>query len=146
MKTRIMLHAVVGVFCLAVASGCATSGGTTAKAASADPKVEVTKVLGEWGSALATKNLDSIMTFYSDSFKDGEGRDKMALKDFIKGAIDQGYLDGAKVDVAAAQVSVNGAEAVVAPVSLSGNMGEISLSLSLKKEANGWRIVSSGQA
>lgn len=147
MSKRIMLKATIGVFCLALAMGCATSGGAKKEAkATADPKVEITKVVGDWGGALATKDIEKIMAYYSDAFKDGEGRDKAALKDFIKGAIDAGYLDGAKVNVAAAQVAVTGDQATVSPISLSGSMGEISLSLTLKKEAAGWHIVGSSQA
>lgn len=129
--------------------GCATSGGgsaTTSAPKGADDKAVIAKTLGEWGSALAAKDVDKIVSFYSDSFQGDDGMNKAGLKEFLGGVISAGYLDGAKVDVAAAQISVNGEEAVVAPLSLSGNMGAISLSLSLKKEAGTWRITSSTQA
>ena len=149
MKTKFMMQTIVGMCCLAMAFGCATSGGGTAKtkaAAGGDEKTAITKMLGEWSSALASKDVNKIMPFYSDSFKNDEGMDKAGMQELIAGAISQGYLDGAKVDVASAQVSVNGEEAVVAPVNLSGDMGALSLSFSLKKEAGTWRIASSRQA
>ena len=142
-----MMQTIVGTCCLAMAFGCATSGGGTAKTkAGGDEKTAITKMLGDWSSALASKDINKIMPFYSDSFKNDEGMDKAGMKELIAGAISNGYLDGAKIDVASAQVSVNGEEAVVAPVNLSGDMGALSLSISLKKEAGTWRIASSRQA
>lgn len=129
-----------------MAAGCATAGGGSAAAKGVDDQTAITKTLGEWGSALAAKNVDSILAFYSDSFRDEEGRDKSTLKQFLQDVIANGYLDGAKVDVATAQISINGSEAVVAPVALSGDMGGISLSISMKKEGGAWKITSSGQA
>lgn len=125
--------------------GCATAGGG-ATAKGVDEKTAIASTLGDWGSALASKNVDSILAFYSDAFRDQEGRDKATLKRFLEEVIANGYLDGAKVDVASAQISVNGEEAVVAPLTLSGDMGAVSLSLSMKKEAGSWRIVSSSMA
>ena len=148
MKTRILMQTVLGVCCLAMAFGCATAGGSAAAKAPSggDDKAAITKTLGDWGSALASKNVDTILAFYSDAFKDDEGRDKASFKELIEGVIANGYLDGAKIDLASAQVSVTGEEAVVAPIALSGDMGAISLSVSLKKETSGWRITTSRQA
>jgi len=147
-KTKFVVQAVVMVCCLGMAFGCATSGGAAAKAPASggDDKAAVTQTLAQWSGALAGKNIDNIMAFYSDSFKDDEGRDKAGIKELIEGAIANGYLDGAKVDLASAQVSINGDAAVVSPVQLSGDMGAISLSVSLKKETAGWRITGSSQA
>ena len=149
MNTKHWIHLIVAVCCLGLVLGCATSGSgkTAAKAApGADEKTAITKTLGDWSSALKSKNIESIMAFYSDAFQDGEGRDKAGIKDLIQGAISAGYLDGAKIDLASAQVTVTGDQATVAPVSLSGDMGAISLSVSLKKESGSWHIVSSHQA
>lgn len=149
MKTKWMMQAVLVVCCMALAAGCATSGGgakTTKAAPGADEKTAITNVLNEWSAALASKNVDKILAFYSDSFKDDEGRDKAGIRELIEGAISQGYLDGAKVELASTQVTVNGAQAVASPVTLSGNMGSISLSVSFKKEAKGWLISGSSQA
>jgi len=137
--------------CLGLAFGCATGGGGTAAAkpapaAGGDDRAAVAKALMDWSGALKAKNIDQIMGFYSDSFKDDEGRDKAGIKELIEGAIANGYLDGAAVDLASAQVTVTGDAATVSPVQLSGDMGAISLSVSLKKEAGKWVITSSGQA
>lgn len=146
MKTKSFSRLLVLAGCVLSAMGCATSGGGSAATAApkgADDKAVIAKTLGEWGSALAAKDVDKIVSFYSDSFKSDDGTGKDGLKEFLGGVISAGYLDGAKVDVAGAQISVNGEEAVVAPLNLSGNMGAATLSLSLKKEAGTWRIVSS---
>lgn len=149
MKTKSFSRVLVLAGCVLSVMGCATSGGGSKEAAApkgADDKAAIAKTLGEWGSALAAKDVDKIVSFYSDSFTGDDGMNKSGLKEFLGGVISAGYLDGAKVDVAGAQISVNGEEAVVAPLSLSGNMGAITLSLSLKKEAGAWRITSSTQA
>lgn len=147
MKTKIMVQMAVVLFGLVTTLGCATSGGATAKApAASGDQAAITKTLGEWGSALGAKNLDQILAFYSDSFRDDEGRDKAAVKEMLEGVISAGYLDGAKIDLDGAQYSVNGEEAVVSPITLSGDMGSISVAISLKKEAGGWKISGSSQA
>ncbi len=146
MKSKILAQAMTMALCMAFAVGCASTGGSTEAAKPVDEKAAIAKVLQDWGASLATKNVDSIMTHYSDAFSDGDGRGKAELKSFIQDAIANGYLDGAKVDVATAQITVNGDEAVAVPVGLSGDMGSMAFSISLKKEASGWRIVSSNQA
>jgi ketosteroid isomerase-like protein len=143
---KFAMRSVLLLGCLGLAFGCATSGGSAEPPKGVDEKAAIEKTLGEWGAALAAKDVPKILAFYSESFKNDEGMDKNGMKELIDGAIANGYLDGAKVITAGAQITVNGEDAVVAPVTLSGNMGELSLGLSLKKEAGSWRIISSRQA
>lgn len=145
MSKKMLVQCVVGVLSAVFAFGCATTGGGTA-AKPVDDKAAVAKVINDWAAALASKNIESILTFYSDKFSDAEGRDKTAVKEFIQGAIDNGYLDGVKVDLAAAQITVAGDQATASGVRLFGDMGEITITLGLAREAQGWRIVSSSGA
>ncbi|MDZ4861335.1 MAG: nuclear transport factor 2 family protein [Candidatus Hydrogenedentes bacterium] len=146
MQSKAFLNLCICLFAMAVAVGCATTGGGDAAAQKpADDKAAITKVLNDWGAALATKNIDTIVTFYSDSFSDSDGRGKPEMKGFLQEVIDAGYLDGAKVDLTTTVITVNGDQATATPVNLSGDMGAIPLSLTLKKEAAGWRIASSSQ-
>jgi len=50
------------------------------------------------------------------------------------------------VSTETAQVTINGDDATVSPVTLSGSAGSMSLNLALKKEEGIWRIVSATEA
>lgn len=119
-------------------AGCAT---TSAKGPSDEE--QVAGVVAGWKSAFEANDLDAIMSFYSENYNSSQGGNKAGLRDFLDTAIKRDYLKDAKVDITAAEVKVEGGMAQVAPVRLSGLRGGMNLKLDLKKEADGWRIVSS---
>lgn len=123
------------VLTVALAAGCASVG----KGPSDDELIK--GALGTWKTALVAKNVDQLMTVYSDSYKDAEGRGKSDMKTFVSDAISQGYLDEVKVDVENSTVTLDGAKATTAPVTISSAAGSMSLSMAWAKEANAWKIV-----
>lgn len=119
-----------------LASGCAGFGkGPT------DQEL-IAGVLKEWTAALVANDLDKLMATFSENFSGDRGAGKDELREFLKGAIDQGYLEGAEVSMTDAVTTIDGQTATVSPVGLSGSYGALELELKLAKEADGvWRIV-----
>lgn len=131
---------VVSVAVLAVlVCGCMTGG------KGPDDRELITNTMNEWKAGLVEKDADKIMSAYSENFQDNEGRGKADMANFIKEVIAQGYLDSTNVDLDSAQITINGEDATVSPISLSSAAGSMVLSVSLKKEDGVWRIVKAGQ-
>jgi len=98
-----------------------------------------------WKAGLIEKNIESVMAAYSESFRDQEGRGKAEVREFIQGVINEGYLDGVTIDLDVAQVTINGVEATVSPIPVTGGRGGASLSMLLKKENGVWLIVGTNE-
>jgi hypothetical protein len=131
---------VVGLACVIGMAGCATGPkGPT------DQEL-ITGTMNEWRAGLLEKNLDKILAAYSENYSDGEGRTKAQMREFIGGAISQGYLDNAQVDTTSTQIVITGDQAVANPITLSGPMGSITLSLTFKKEGDKWLVVGASGA
>lgn len=117
-------------------------GGPGAKAAAAPSHADaVMAVIDTWFKALAAENVDEAITQYSDDFEDSDGRDKASSGEFLKGAIDQGFLSGLELGVEDAEVDIEGEEATVGPLDLSSDAGAFTLDMYLKLEGDTWRIV-----
>ena len=125
----------VCLLALTLVVGCATA----AKGASDQEQIKAQ--MGKWKDALQAKNLDAFMAVHSDNYA-ADGRDKAGLKDFVGGAINDGMLNDAAIDVESATVTVNGDKAVVTPVKLEGQMGLMTLYIEMAKENGQWLVTS----
>lgn len=129
--------AVLLAVCLALTMvGCATTGGK-----SAEKSIRAT--LGNWKAAVEKKDVDGMLTYYSDNFKSDRGDGKAGLKTFLEKAKSDGYLDGAKLDMSKMAVKIEKDKANVSPIDLSGSRGSITLGMVLQKEGKAWRIIES---
>ncbi len=100
----------------------------------------VTATLTEWKAALEAQDVDKMMAQISEDFEGEEGG-KPEMKEFLEGAIDQGYLDGAEVDLEGADTTIDGETASVVGLTIESDMGGATLDMELKKDADGvWRI------
>lgn len=117
-------------------AGCATTGGKSAEKS-------VRSTLDNWKASVEKKDIDAILTSYSDNFKSDRGDGKAGLKTFLEQAKSQGYLDGAKIDLSKTAVKIEKDKATASPIELSGSQGSIMLDLELQKEGKVWRIVKS---
>ena len=133
MRKSVISMIVLGLVAVVVA-GCSTA----AKGPS-DQEL-VNKLVADWKAATTAKDLDKVMTFYSDKFSNENG-DKAGMKAFIKESIDMGYLENADFNTANAKVTIEKDTANVYPIDLKAAFGSATLRLNLKKEAAGWMIV-----
>lgn len=124
---------------LGVASGCATMGKKS-------PEEMVRMQLETWREALVAKDIDQLMTVYSENFTSDQGGSKTELRDFLQGAIDAGYLDNAEVNLDNTVVTVEGDQAIATPIELRSPMGGMALKLEFVKEDGVWLIDYSSEA
>jgi len=106
----------------------------------------IMNTMNEWKAGLIAKDADRAIMAYSESFRDSDGRGKAEMHAALKEYISMGYLDSLMVDLETVQVTVNGEDATVNPVTLSGSAGSLTLNVALKKEEGAWRIVGATEA
>ncbi len=100
----------------------------------------VAATLAEWKAGLEAQDIDKMMAQFSEDFE-GERGGKPELQEFLEGAIDQGYIEGAAVDLDGAETAIEGETASVMEVYVETDMGGATMGLELKKETDGaWRI------
>lgn len=134
---RVMVIGLVGVMGM-VLTGCAGLGGPS------DAEL-IQGVLDGWKQGIEASDIDMIMAAYSKDFQNAE-MDYDGIKEFISGAIDMGYLDGAEVSFEDMEVMIEGDKATVYPINLSGAAGGITLEMVLGKSEGGWAIVDSSNS
>jgi hypothetical protein len=127
--------------CLALAMVALVGACASAPKGPSDQEL-IDKLLGDWQAAVLSKNLDQMMAITSDSFSSAEAADKAAWKSYLQWVISSGYLDGAQVDAAKAQTTLEGDRATVGPVVLTTPAGVFNLQLTLAKEEGSWKVVS----
>ena len=135
MNARISVTVMAVMMVVLMGAGCAIG------AKGPSDRELIMNTMNEWKAGLIAKDADQTMMAYSESFRDGEGRGKAEMSAFLKEAISSGYLDSLMVDLETVQVTVNGEDATVNPVTLSGSAGSMTLNVSLKKEDGVWRII-----
>ena len=128
-----MTWGFVGV--VLVLAGCATTGGGMT------PEEAIRAKLGPWSEAFVAQDIDTVMSFYSEDFTHYEYNNKAGLQSFLKDAVDMGYLNDATVDMANTTVTVDGDTATAGPIDLQASFGSAVLNLTLKNEAEGWKII-----
>jgi ketosteroid isomerase-like protein len=129
----------IAVLGLAVCVAVALMGCQTAKAPS-DEEI-ISKLTNDSIAATKAKDIDKVVSFYSDSFTHGQFGDKSGLKKFLEDAKQMGYLDDIEIDMASAKTVVTGTTATVGPVLLRGTFGSTTVSYTCTKEKKvGWKI------
>lgn len=135
-----LIVSVVLVGSLVLVGGCATTG----KGLSDEELIAT--MLAEWKTAFEAQDIDGMMAAYSEDYEGSRAESKEQVREFLGGAMDQGYLDDAEIILEDAETTIEGDTATVAPITLSGGPGSIDLQFNLKKEADkAWRIVGSDQ-
>ena len=102
----------------------------------------VSATMADWKAALIAHDMDKLMETYSEDYASTEDGDKDSVREFVTGAIDQGYLDNTEVNLEDAQITIEGDKAEVAPVELTSDMGTYVFEyVNLQKENGAWLIV-----
>ena len=132
-KSQIAVLLVAGLF--ALTAGCEMAGGLSDGA-------QLTAALGQWKAALEAQDIDKMMEPYSDDYEGERGEGKEGVRQFLKGMMDQGYLEDIDMDISEAEIEIDGDEATVGPIKYAGDWGEMETMRTLKKESDGvWRVV-----
>ncbi len=103
----------------------------------------VNTTMAEWKAALIAHDLDKLMATYSENYVSTQGGGKDSVREFIAGAIEQGYLDNTMINLEDAQITIEADKAKVGPVELTSDAGTYVLEYTLQKEDGTWLIVGS---
>ncbi len=129
---RVTLTIAAALLAMAVA-GCATVSGPT------DDEM-IQNTLAAWSAGLTEQNIDKFLGAISENFTADQSADKAKLGEFIKDAIDAGYLEEAEVSLESAQYTKEGDKCTVYPVDLMSMAGSVAVELELTKEEGKWLI------
>lgn len=129
---RVALTLAVALFA-AVVTGCATTSKPTD-----DEMIQTT--IAAWSAGLTEKNVEKFLTSISEDFASDQAEDKATLGDFIKDAIDSGYLEEGEITLTDAQYTKEGDTCTVYPVDLASAAGSVSVELVLTKKDGNWLI------
>jgi len=128
---------IIGVILTLGLAGCASL-----PSREKDDLNAVIVVVDLWSKAIVAHDVDALLALYSEDFSDSDGNDKAAFGEFIAGAIDQGMLDNVEIIDDDTVMTIDGNTATYNGIGLSGDMGGISVDLTLTREAEGWAITS----
>jgi hypothetical protein len=116
-------------------AGCATTGGGLGA------EQQVRAEIAAWADAFVAKDIDGLMVHYSEDFTHYEYNNKAGIRDYLQGAVNDGYLDSASIDTSAMVVIVDANAATAGPIELSASFGSAIINLDLRKEAGAWKII-----
>lgn len=92
--------------------------------------------------AFKAKDIEKIMSYYSDKFSSDKITDKDAMRALLDMASNSGFLDGMTLETKDMKVTVEGEKATVGPIEISGGFGSGTSVFTLGKENGTWKIVS----
>lgn len=114
-------------------------------------KEYVDAMLKKFEVVFVTQDIEGIMALYSDDFDSPDQGDKEALRQFLGGAIEQGFLEDAEIDYSEAEITFaekeqEGTEetiqtAMIYPVEIAAAFGAATLELNLRKEGDVWKVI-----
>lgn len=136
MRKSAILGLCAALVMAVISGGCATG----AKGPSDEELISNT--LNTWKMGMETKDIEKLKTTISDEFNHYEWGNKDQMIGFLESTFNAGDLDGAKINLDAAQTKIEDETATVYPVELTAAFGSATIEFRLKKEADGqWRVV-----
>ena len=134
MNRSAMLTLAVGMVAAVLLGGCKTGP---------SDKELIGTTMADWNTALVAKDLDKVMSAYSEGYTSERGDGKERVREFMTAVFDQGWLDNAKIDLEGAETTMEGDEAMFGPVKFTSDRGTMVINYTLKKEDETWRIAGS---
>ena len=141
MKKSIAVLTLAVLFVLVF--GCQQSQITGSK--TIDESKNIEKVLAQWHQAFEKQDIDGIMAVYSEDYTGQQGEGKAQIRNFIQELIYNGTLASSKMDIEDVEIEIDGDVATVAPITYSGDWGQMSIRNTFKKEGSTWRVTSSAE-
>lgn len=136
-RTKTLFALLITLALLTVA--CSGGGGAAAPAGPSDEEM-IQDIIASSLEALKAKDVDTMMSNYSDDFSSNQGMDKAGMAQFLKQADEMGMLDGVTVDTSAMTTTIEGATAEVAGINLEGAFGALALGFKLEKREGAWVV------
>lgn len=136
MKRSVFTKLSVGVLIVALVCGCRMIGGPS------DEKL-IKSAMADWKTALTNRNLDRVMTVYSENYASERVNGKDAIRQFMTRAFNEGWLDNVNVNFEEAKPAIEEDKAQFGPVAFISDRGTMKVDYTLQKEDGAWLIVSS---
>lgn len=137
MAKKLSLQLLVLTALALLIGACASGGG--APAGPSDEEL-INQLVSDTLAKLAAKDIEGMLSVYSDDFQDNQGQDKATVQGFLQAIGEQGMLDGIEADTSGMAVAVEGDAATVDNVALSGAFGALTLSFKLEKRDGTWVV------
>ena len=138
MKFGVVALALVGLV------GCAGGGGGGGGKKMSDQDM-VKQVVDQAMASLKASDIDGMTANYAEDFKSDQGGGKKEMIEFLKGAKEQGFLDGIKIDTSKMVIAVDGTKATAKPINLEGSFGALTVELTLEKRDGKWWVTYQAQ-
>ena len=134
MQNGLRSLALALVFTL-VGVGCATLG-------KGRDEEQIHAAVARVKDALEKKDIDALMTTFSDNYKDPRVGGKAEARLLLQQGLASGYADNGKVNMDGIKVTLSEdkKKATVYPLDLSSSMGAISVEIIFAKEKSGWLV------
>jgi len=136
MKKSVITKLSVGVLIVVIVCGCRMIGGPS------DEKL-INTTMADWKTALTTRNLDRVMTVYSENYVSERVNGKDAIRQFMTRAFNEGWLKNVNVNLEEAKPAIEEDKARFGPVAFTSDRGTMKVDYTLQKENGAWLIVSS---
>jgi len=131
----VLVAVMMSLFC-----GCETLG----KGATDEERIAET--LCQWKATTEAQDIEGMMATYSEDFSAENIAGKAVLREAMAQALEEGHFEDAAVDLEDAETVVEGQNATVAPIGMTGVFGAAEIGLDMKQDADGvWRIVGINQ-
>lgn len=118
----------------------AGEGIVVAKTMTDEEKIHV--LVGTLQKAIENGDVDTILSAFSDSYSDAAGRGKTEARAFLQAYRIQGGFEGAKLDISAMKIQIDGDRAVVGPIHFIGPRDQGTFVSGVQREGERWLIYS----
>lgn len=132
-----------GVVALAMVALVGCGGGGGGGKVSDDQMIKT--LIDQAMAALQAQDIEGMTANYADDFKSDQGGGKAEMVEFLKGAKEQGFLDGIKIDSSKLVIAVDGAKATAKPINLEGAFGALTIEFNLEKREGKWLVTYQAQ-
>jgi hypothetical protein len=134
--TKFLKHMAAMMILVAAVAGCASG----AKGPSDEELI--TNTVNTFVTGMKTKDVDLLLSAVSENFSTSDAPDKASLGDFLKNAIDAGYLEEVEIGMEEATREFTDAKdsVYVYPLEIESLAGVATMGLTLAKEEGNWLI------
>ena len=137
MKRSVILNLSLFVLAAFLVCGCQTLG-----VGPSDEEL-ISTTMAEWKAAMVAKDLDKLMTAYSENYVSTRGGGKDSIREFMTRAFEQNFMDSVEVKIEDAQITIEDDKATFGPVEFVSDRGTYTLEYKFQKEDGAWLIVGS---
>jgi len=142
MRNRNVLVIVVAIVSAACLAGCAAKGGFLGRGKAKGPSNEqlIGQLTDTMKTALLAKDVEKVMTLFSNEFSTTEMPDKESAQALIEYGISMGFFDYCDVTYDMEDLTIDNDQAQLYPFQLQSGSDLVIVDVKMSKEKDGWKI------